>query len=131
MKTYFNYSSLCKIIFTLFFLLLINVAEAKCTIEGKAKYRKDYGWSQYYSVEISFLSGHELNQATKTYDYDSYSVYAVIFWGEGEATVIKVSCTTLCGLEVKPDCIKNHLGNLEGEDGQGIGWQICLSGFCF
>lgn len=46
------------------------------------------------------MYGTELNRATKSYDYESYSTYAIIFWDKDEASVIKISSYTGCGSEV-------------------------------
>jgi len=119
---------------TLIFLLsLIFVlgANAKYTQTCKAKYKRDYGWSQYYSLDITFMSGVELNKATKTYKYNSYSTYAIIFWDKDEASIIKLSSYTGCGSEVKQSCITNKVTNLVGEDQQGKTWEICTRSNCY
>lgn len=111
-------------------MLLID-SEAKYRRIAKVKYQADYGWSKIYTVEVTFLSGFELNSATKTFNYSSYSVYAVIFWGNNEASVIKLSTILLCGTEVTRDCIENTLLDLQGYDQVGDKWNICIKDFCF
>lgn len=121
-----------KTILTLLtFILFIGISEAKYTQTCKVKYKKNYNWSEYYTVDVTFMSGTELNRATKTFDYDGFSTYAIIFWDQDEATVIKISSYTGCGTEVKQSCIINKLSNLEGEDQQGRGWEICTTNYCF
>lgn len=116
-------------ILTVFFICL-NV-EAKYTQTCKVKYKKNYDWSQYYTVDVTFMSGTELNRATKSYEYDGFSTYAIIFWDKDETSVIKLSSFTGCGLEVSQRCISNKATNLEGEDNQGRGWEVCTRSVCF
>lgn len=106
-------------------------AEAKYTKTCKVKYKTEHNWSEYYTVDVNFLSGSELNSATSSFDYEIYSTYAVVFWGSGKAAVIQISGFTGCGLEVKESCIINKLSNLEGEDQNGRDWEICTSTYCF
>jgi hypothetical protein len=104
-------------------------AAAKCRRFATVKYQQKYGWSKKYTVEVTFMTGMELNQATSSYDYSSYSIYAIIFWGEGQATVIKLTSYLLCGYEVTGDCIDNTLSDLQGYDQDGDKWNICMSNF--
>jgi hypothetical protein len=116
-------------ILTVFFFCF--TVDAKYTQTCKVKYKKNYGWSDYYTVEVSFMSGTELNRVTKSYDYESYSTYAIIFWDKDEASVIKISSYTGCGSEVSQSCISNKVTNLEGEDQQGRGWEVCTKSYCY
>ncbi len=112
-------------------LLLIGTLEAKYTQTCKVKYKINYGWSKYYTVEVTFMSGTELNRATKTFNYAGFTTYAIIFWDKDEASVIKISSFTGCGTEVKQSCITNKVTNFKGEDQQGRGWEICTKSYCF
>jgi hypothetical protein len=114
-----------------FSVCLIQPLLAKYTQTCKVKYKANYGWSDYYTVDVNFLSGYELNKATKSWDYSSYSTYAVVFWGDGEASVIELSSYTGCGREVTQRCITNKYSNLEGEDQQGRGWEVCAKSRCY
>ena len=116
---------------TVTLLLFIPILFAKHTQTCKVKYRNNYSWSKYYTVDVTFLSGHELNKATKSFDYDTYNTYAVIFWDDDEASVIKVDSYTGCGTEVKQSCITNKVMNLEGEDQQGVKWELCTKSYCY
>lgn len=117
------------ILLAIFSLLLID-ASAKCTRVATVKYEQKYGWSKKYTVDVTFMTGYELNQATGTFKYNMYSVYASIFWGDGQASVIKLRTTLLCGNEVSCDCIDNSMFDLKGSDQDGDNWNICLSDFC-
>ena len=77
------------------------------------------------------MTGSELNDATSSIRYSSFSVYAIIFWGKGEATVIKLSSFTTCGSEADKSCITSIFGDLKGKDQDDDEWKICKDQFCF
>ena len=106
-------------------------AEAKYIQTCAARYMTQDGWSKKYTVDVTFISGTELNEATQSYKYSSYSVYAVIFWGEGKATVIKLTSYFSCGTEVDKSCITNVIGDIKGRDQDGDEWKICTGDFCY
>jgi hypothetical protein len=125
-------SNMKKIILTLLTIsFLCSTTEAKYVQTCKVKYKKNYEWSDFYTVEVTFMSGTELNRAIKTYEYDSYSTYAIIFWDKDQASVIKISTYVGCGTEVTQSCISNKVTNLEGEDQKGKGWEICAKNLCY
>ena len=76
------------------------------------------------------MTGYELNNATRTYDYDMYKVYGTIWWGDGQATVIKLSNYTVCGYEATWNCLKNNYW-LEGDDQNRASWYICITQYCY
>ena len=43
-----------------------------------------------YKVQGNVYKGQELNDATSSYEYDSYAQYVVIFWSNEQATIIKM-----------------------------------------
>lgn len=112
------------------FLLSFN-AEAKYTQTCVARYMTKDGWSKKYTVDVTFMSGYELNEATSSYKYSTYSVYALIFWGKGQATIIKTSNYFSCGNEVDKNCITNTYGDIKGKDQDEDEWKICVSDYCF
>jgi hypothetical protein len=109
----------------------LSTLNAKYVQTCKVKYKQDFSWSDYYTIEVTFMSGTELNKATKSFDYDSFSTYAIVFWGDDKATIIKLTSWTSCGSEVKQNCISNSITNLAGEDKEGRGWEICTKNICF
>lgn len=113
------------------FLCINQESTAKCRRNAKVKYETQEGWSKLYSVEVQFLTGYELNDATGTFNYTVYSIYAVIFWDKNQASVIKLSTYLVCGSEVDCDCINSSFVDLEGYDQDGNKWKICVSNFCF
>ena len=113
------------------FFLLIGAIQGQYTQTCNVKYKKNYGWSDYYNVDVTFISGTELNRETRSFNYDGFSTYAIIFWDNDEVSAIKISSFTGCGTKVKQSCITNKVTNLEGEDQEGRGWEICTKDYCF
>lgn len=85
------------------------------------KYQKQYGWSKGYSVDVNVIKGSTLNRKTGTYDYDSYATYAVIFWSNDQASVIKLNyysgSFTATGTH--------------GVDQQGRQWKLAKTNLCY
>jgi hypothetical protein len=69
-----------KLSILIFFLFVTFNSFAKYTQTCTVKYETQEGWSKKYVVDVTFLTGAELNDATSSYKYSSYSAYAVIFW---------------------------------------------------
>ena len=92
----------------------------------------EMSWSKYYDVEVTFLSGSELNTATNSFSYSSYNIYAVIFWGSNQSSVIKLTATIYSGtvseMTISSACM---MGNLKGIDQDGDDWEICTSMICY
>jgi len=55
------------------------------------KYETDTGWSSGYSVVGTVIGGSDLNAATSTFNYEPLATYVVIFWSEGQASILKLS----------------------------------------
>jgi hypothetical protein len=115
----------------LFTFILNFSVQAKYTRTVKVKYQKQYGWSKLYTVDVTFMTGYEMNQATRTYDYNMYSVYGVIFWGDGQASIIQLSSYLICGTVVTRNCIDNSIYDLQGNDQDGTKWNFCLGNYCY
>lgn len=101
------------------FVLATGHVEAGERATVCAKYRTEYGWSNGYQVVATIQTGNELNQATRSFSYTSYSTYVVIFWDKGQASVIEMSFPYL-----------GPIGQ-EGEDQQGRKWEIAKTSICF
>lgn len=91
-----------------------------------AKYMTNYAWSQAYQVQTQIYTGQELNQATgNPYfgNYDMFSHYAVIWWQQGQASMIKLDFHVAGGM----------LLNSQGVDQNGHQWQLSDNslGVCF
>ncbi len=85
------------------------------------KYETNTGWSKGYRVNAHILKGSELNERTRTYDYSPYSTYVVVFWDEGEASILK--------LDFYFGSISS-IGN-SAEDQYGRKWKVSKSSFCY
>jgi hypothetical protein len=55
-----------------------------------ARYLNQSGFSAGYTVVAQVSNGATLNQRTWSYDHDSAAAYVSIFWGEGQASVIRM-----------------------------------------
>jgi len=109
-------------------MLCFSIADAKCRRNVQMRYRNSNGWSKVYTKEVTLLSGKELNDATGTSDYNTYSHYCTVFWSPGEATIIELKKKIeACPSDISCNCIDNfvHL-NWTGKDQDGDIWEICL-----
>lgn len=68
----------------------IEQSEINNEVQVCANYQTQDGWSEGYVVNAEILEGSELNERTDTFNYVSYSHYAVIFWDYGQASIIKL-----------------------------------------
>lgn len=105
---------------TYFKPLDLNVVQEPTQQQLCVKYETEDGWSKGYSVNVTIIKGSELNRRTKTYNYSSYSTYAVIFWGDDQASVIKLSYYT------------GSIGvyGVSGTDAQGREWKLAKNRYC-
>ena len=94
--------------------------EAK-QVDVCAKYMTQSGWSDSYSVEATVVSGSVLNDKTGSLNYDALSTYAVIFWSDDQATVLKLR--SLAG-EITSFGTK-------ATDQRGRTWHVSTSDMCF
>ena len=97
------------------FLLLVCaafVARAYEVIEVCATYTNT---GKRYKVEANVYEGSDLNRRTKSFDYDSFGKYVVIFWSKEKASVIKL------------DSPFGGIGTFgsQGQDQQGRPWETC------
>lgn len=56
----------------------------------KIYYEQGYGWSEGYIMEVSFMTGKGLNEATKSYRFGTYTNYALIWFNEGEVAILEI-----------------------------------------
>jgi hypothetical protein len=83
---------------SILFILLISVlltasSYAETRRLCKVYYETENGWSQGYTMEVSFLTGYELNNATRSYSYSMFSNYCLIWFGKGEVAILKINAT--------------------------------------
>lgn len=91
----------------------------------RVRYEKEFGWSQIYEVECTYALGSELNRATSSFNYQAFATYAVVFWAKGEASVIRMEGTWLCGFEASDGCASNGFVPARGKDERDRVWKIC------
>src|SRR6516162_3036353 len=70
-------------------LLIATHALASERVDVCAKY---VNTGKTYHVQAINTDGGELNSATSSFNYESWSHYIVIFWAQDQATVIKMDC---------------------------------------
>ncbi len=115
-----------KILILMPFALWLSPSHAYEVKNVCAKYQTNYSWSKAYQVQAQIYTGQELNQATgNPYwgNYDMFSHYAVIWWQQGQASIIKLNFHVAGGI----------LLNSQGTDQNGRGWQLSDSsyGICY
>lgn len=86
-------------------LIAATPAGARHVQTTKVRYETESGHSQWYAVDVTYLAGAELNEATHSFRFDGFKPYAVTFWDKREATVIKINSFMVCGMEVTADCL--------------------------
>ena len=69
-------------------------------------------------AKATILSGIELNQATRSFNYNAPSTYVIIFWDKNEASIIEMQMPFL-----------SVVGE-QGTDQRGISWEIAKSSIC-
>lgn len=75
-------------------LCVAGVKPAASAVDATAECRyknSDGSWSKTYRLSVTFLSGQELNKATKSYTYRVGSLYIAAWFGGGQAAVIRTS----------------------------------------
>jgi hypothetical protein len=84
--------------------------------EACLKYETEYGWSKGYTVTATVLDGFELNEKVGSLSrFKSFSTYAVVFWGEGQATILELPALSMGSLPMFEQ---------EVDDQQGRRWKV-------
>ena len=104
-----------------------SAAEAR--LSAPAKVRVNAG--TWHETDVSFLTGMELNRLTASFDYQPFKSYAVIFFKEGQAAVIRLDYPMFiaCGGEFNRYCLPAN-GQVSGPDQQARTWEICAGPVC-
>jgi hypothetical protein len=71
------------------------------------QYATSYGWSQVYTMQVEFMTGTELNNATRSYNYDSYKKYCLLWFSNGGVAINEIGDYFLCGYEFDDDAFRN------------------------
>lgn len=111
-------------------LALSAPSYARLTTPAKVRYETSEGRSKWYAVDVHFFTGSELAQTTGQWSrFSSLKKYAVIFWGQDQATIIEISNLLICGTEFSQSCMP-ILSRIKGKDQDGDEWEVCTSSFC-
>jgi len=70
-------------------LLWPSVAVGEVRRICKVSYQTRFGWSEEVTAEITFVTGQELNKSTRTFDYNPYSNYALIWFEPGRVAILQ------------------------------------------
>lgn len=125
-------SFFCAIL--LFSSLLPEFVDGAC----KGKFNIYSPTNKEYLVEVQFYTGYELNNRTGSNNYENDKGFAVVFWGPGQATIIKLVYSLVkfditrqifdCSIiELWQQMMSNEM--MEGYDQQDRRWKISLSNF--
>ena len=85
------------------------------------KYQTDSGWSKGYQVNGTVIKGSDLNSRTGTYDYSPYSTYVVVFWDEGQASILELAYSS--------NSISAY--GQTATDQRGRLWQVSKTAYCY
>jgi hypothetical protein len=85
------------------------------------KYRTQSGWSQGYNVEGTIIRGSELNKRTSSFDFNSLSTYVVIFWRDGQASVLELQYF-FGSISAIP---------IQATDQRGRTWEVSKTSLCY
>ena len=58
-------------------------------------YDTEDGESDVYKLEVSFVTGKELNRSTHSYNYSSWSNYALVWFAKGKVAILQLGVTLL------------------------------------
>jgi hypothetical protein len=78
-----------RLLIGLLFCSLPSPAFARVSRFCNVSYETRVGWSEEARAELTFLTGAELNRATRTYDFNFYSVYALLWFDKGEVAIME------------------------------------------
>ena len=117
-----------KSIICTFTLILISI---NCYAAYKEDCTIKYGNSgKSYQVSCTYATGSELNTSTNSFKYDSFGLYSVVFWAQGQATIIKIRGINFCGHDASQNCADN-IFPLQGNDQEGREWKVCQPSHMF
>jgi hypothetical protein len=111
----------------LFYASLTTNAYCIVTLTCKCQYETQQGWSDPYHLTVNFVRGMELNNATKTYRYDSLSNYCVIWFGQGQCAIVKLTtiiCNNNCEIITAADLEGSINNEYLGLDQNNRRWKI-------
>ena len=105
-------------------------AEAEYTAHARVRCATAAGMSDWLDVSVTFVTGAELNVATKTTTHSENDRYAILYWTSDQASVVRLASPLTCGVSFERSCLP-YSGQMSGKDGQGRSWEVCTARFCF
>lgn len=121
-----------KIALAIALSLSLNTTYAAIRRLCNVQYATAYGWSQTYTMQVEFITGSELNNATHSYSYDSFKKYCLLWFSNGGVAINEIKDFFMCGFTFDDDAFRNLFYinfsikcpqiNSENEDGQF--WKI-------
>lgn len=82
---------LCIIVLCFFCINCYAAIDLVC----KVQYEKRNGWSNPVKAEITLATGGELNQATGRYDFQTYKIYATVWFSNSECAIVELNVTNI------------------------------------
>lgn len=79
-----------KIIILLCFILFICISHASIKRTCHVQYKTEGSWSETYQMEVTFMTGQELNQATKSNDFNK-GIYGILWFSNGGCAILKIN----------------------------------------
>ncbi|MDC7228386.1 MAG: hypothetical protein PQJ61_16605 [Spirochaetales bacterium] len=72
-----------------------QILEASVQRLVKVSYQTRTGYSDEYAMEVTFLTGQELNKATNSFNYGMFDSYALIRFNANEVAILKFDSTII------------------------------------
>lgn len=130
-------SSFRFLLLTIVGFILIPSAHAEIRRICHVQYETESGLSKKYTVEVTFLTGNELNNKTYSVNYNYLSKYALIWFNNKEVAIIKLDTTAIVGFNFDDFAFKNVFlvsNDVEGSqintgDGESRRWVITAKNY--
>lgn len=62
-------------------------------------YQTEEGWSDEYKMEVTFVTGQELNRKTNSFDFDYFGEYVLIWFSQDQVAIVKIDEFLITGPE--------------------------------
>lgn len=80
-----------KTIIFITLILFIFTCNASIKRICHVQYQNNGSWSQIYQMEVTFLTGLELNQATSSSTFSNESIYGILWFSNGGCAILKIA----------------------------------------
>jgi len=121
-----------KIVLAILLALNLHPSYASIRRQCKVQYATASGWSHTYTMQVEFITGSELNNATHSYSYDSYKKYCLLWFSNGGVAINEIRDYFLCGFTFDDDAFRNlfyikfsiQCPQINAENDDGRIWKI-------